>query len=222
MLSDHLLSSSPAVAFKNAKQLEQAKEAYLLEAEAHTNHRAYPPAALSLVDWLLVCIINLIMFVLDSLASLFHAAKWVYIWLLIVQINELFVIIVSVCMQGLRAGRDDAEGECLHLHLSDAFIQRDLEACVRACVFLSQDMQRLPEAIQYIEKASVMYVENGTPDTAAMALDRAGKCVLHKPAYSVGKITLETLQTMLFRRKWNKLNNLVFWLNCVPAALKQS
>lgn len=43
---------------------------------------------------------------------------------------------------------------------------------------LSQDMQRLPEAVQYIEKASMMYVENGTPDTAAMALDRAGKYVL--------------------------------------------
>ncbi|MGH0147718.1 UNVERIFIED_CONTAM: hypothetical protein FKN15_017525, partial [Acipenser sinensis] len=38
-----------------------------------------------------------------------------------------------------------------------------------------QEMQRMPEAIQYIEKASMMYVENGTPDTAAMALDRAGK-----------------------------------------------
>lgn len=31
-----------AVAFKNAKQLEEAKEAYLQEAEAHTNNRAYP------------------------------------------------------------------------------------------------------------------------------------------------------------------------------------
>uniref|UniRef100_A0A672MF12 Gamma-soluble NSF attachment protein n=2 Tax=Sinocyclocheilus grahami TaxID=75366 RepID=A0A672MF12_SINGR len=38
-------------------------------------------------------------------------------------------------------------------------------------------MQRLPEAVQYIEKASMMYVENGTPDTAAMALDRAGKLI---------------------------------------------
>uniref|UniRef100_A0A673GYW1 Gamma-soluble NSF attachment protein n=1 Tax=Sinocyclocheilus rhinocerous TaxID=307959 RepID=A0A673GYW1_9TELE len=75
-----------AVAFKNAKQLEPAKEAYLLEAEAHTNNRSYPPAALT-------------------------------------------------------------------------------------------DMQRLPEAVQYIEKASMMYVENGTPDTAAMALDRAGKLI---------------------------------------------
>lgn len=46
-----------------------------------------------------------------------------------------------------------------------------------ASVFL-QDMQRLPEAIQYIEKASMMYIENGTPDTAAMALDRAGKWVI--------------------------------------------
>ncbi len=42
MISDDLLFSSPAVAFKNAKQLDQAKEAYLLEAEAHTNHRSYP------------------------------------------------------------------------------------------------------------------------------------------------------------------------------------
>lgn len=38
-------------------------------------------------------------------------------------------------------------------------------------------MQRIPEAIQYIERASMMYVENGTPDTAALALDRAGKYV---------------------------------------------
>ncbi|KAL6488421.1 hypothetical protein MHYP_G00021620 [Metynnis hypsauchen] len=84
-----------AVAFKNAKQLEEAKDAYLQEAEAHTNNR-----------------------------SLFHAAK----------------------------------------------------ALEQAGMML-KDMQRLPEAIQYIEKASMMYVENGTPDTAAMALDRAGKLI---------------------------------------------
>lgn len=84
-----------AVAFKNAKQLEQAKDAYLQEAEAQANNR-----------------------------SLFHAAK--------------------------------------------AFEQAGM---------MLKDMQRLPEAVQYIEKASVMYVENGTPDTAAMALDRAGKLI---------------------------------------------
>ncbi|KAI2649317.1 Gamma-soluble NSF attachment protein [Labeo rohita] len=78
-----------AVAFKNAKQLEQAKEAYLQEAEAHTNNRS-------------------------------------------------------------------------------AFEQAGM---------MLKDMQRLPEAVQYIEKASMMYVENGTPDTAAMALDRAGKLI---------------------------------------------
>lgn len=33
-----------AVAFKNAKQFEQAKEAYLKEAEYHTENRAYPSA----------------------------------------------------------------------------------------------------------------------------------------------------------------------------------
>ncbi|KAM9489362.1 N-ethylmaleimide-sensitive factor attachment protein, gamma a isoform 1-T4 [Clarias gariepinus] len=84
-----------AVAFKNAKQLDEAKEAYLQEAEAHTNNR-----------------------------TLFHAAK----------------------------------------------------ALEQAGMML-KDMQRLPEAIQYIEKASLMYIENGTPDTAAMALDRAGKLI---------------------------------------------
>uniref|UniRef100_A0A3Q2CZ45 Gamma-soluble NSF attachment protein n=1 Tax=Cyprinodon variegatus TaxID=28743 RepID=A0A3Q2CZ45_CYPVA len=37
--------------------------------------------------------------------------------------------------------------------------------------------KKMPEAIQYIEKACMMYMENGTPDTAAMALDRAGKLI---------------------------------------------
>ena len=32
-----------------------------------------------------------------------------------------------------------------------------------------KEMQKLPEAVQLIEKASMMYLENGTPDTAAMA-----------------------------------------------------
>uniref|UniRef100_A0A8C7L6I7 Gamma-soluble NSF attachment protein n=2 Tax=Oncorhynchus TaxID=8016 RepID=A0A8C7L6I7_ONCKI len=74
--------SKAAVAFKNAKMLEEAKEAYLQEAEAHTNNKTYPFAV--------------------------------------------------------------------------SFEQ---------------------EAIQYIERASMMYVENGTPDTAALALDRAGKLI---------------------------------------------
>ncbi|NXP88509.1 SNAG protein, partial [Passerina amoena] len=39
------------------------------------------------------------------------------------------------------------------------------------------EMQRLPEAVQLIEKASMMYLENGTPDTAAIALERAGKLI---------------------------------------------
>ncbi|KAK2506110.1 hypothetical protein MC885_002990 [Smutsia gigantea] len=40
-----------------------------------------------------------------------------------------------------------------------------------------KEMQKLPEAVQLIEKASTMYLENGTPDTAAMALERAGKLI---------------------------------------------
>ncbi|XP_029611448.1 gamma-soluble NSF attachment protein-like isoform X1 [Salvelinus fontinalis] len=93
--------SKAAVAFKNAKMLEEAKEAYLQEAEAHTNNK-----------------------------TLFHAAK-------------------------------------------RPFCYRALEAAG----MMLKDMQRIPEAIQYIERASMMYVENGTPDTAALALDRAGKLI---------------------------------------------
>ncbi|XP_036100887.1 gamma-soluble NSF attachment protein isoform X3 [Molossus molossus] len=40
-----------------------------------------------------------------------------------------------------------------------------------------KEMQKLPQAVQLIEKASMMYLENGTPDTAAMALERAGKLI---------------------------------------------
>ncbi|XP_006034068.1 gamma-soluble NSF attachment protein isoform X2 [Alligator sinensis] len=40
-----------------------------------------------------------------------------------------------------------------------------------------KEMQKLPEAVQLIEKASMMYLENGTPDTAAIALERGGKLV---------------------------------------------
>ncbi|KAJ8010605.1 hypothetical protein DPEC_G00076800 [Dallia pectoralis] len=87
--------SKAAVAFKNAKMFEEAKEAYLQEAEAHTNNK-----------------------------TLFHAAK-----------------------------------------------------ALEAAGMMLKDMQRLPDAIQYIERASMMYVENGTPDTAALALDRAGKLI---------------------------------------------
>uniref|UniRef100_A0A674D6U0 Gamma-soluble NSF attachment protein n=1 Tax=Salmo trutta TaxID=8032 RepID=A0A674D6U0_SALTR len=90
--------SKAAVAFKNAKMLEEAKEAYLQEAEAHTNNKTYPFTA-----------------------------------------------------NGERA--------------------------LEAAGMMLKDMQRIPEAIQYIERASMMYVENGTPDTAALALDRAGKLI---------------------------------------------
>ncbi|TRY89141.1 hypothetical protein DNTS_018070 [Danionella cerebrum] len=78
-----------AIAFKNAKQLERAKEAYLQEAEAHSSNRS-------------------------------------------------------------------------------AFEQAGM---------ILKDLQRLPEAVELIERASRMYLENGTPDTAAMALDRAGKMI---------------------------------------------
>uniref|UniRef100_A0A665XBK6 Gamma-soluble NSF attachment protein n=1 Tax=Echeneis naucrates TaxID=173247 RepID=A0A665XBK6_ECHNA len=85
-----------AVCFKNAKQYEQAKDAYLKEAEYHTENK-----------------------------TLFHAAK----------------------------------------------------AIEQAGMMMKVSQKKMPEAIQYIEKACMMYMENGTPDTAAMALDRAGKLI---------------------------------------------
>uniref|UniRef100_A0AAQ6IKM4 Gamma-soluble NSF attachment protein n=1 Tax=Anabas testudineus TaxID=64144 RepID=A0AAQ6IKM4_ANATE len=79
-----------AVCFKNAKQYEQAKDAYLKEAEYHTENK-----------------------------TLFHAAK-----------------------------------------------------AIEQAGMMMKEQKKMPEAIQYIEKACMMYMENGTPDTAAMALDR--------------------------------------------------
>ncbi|NXX08272.1 SNAG protein, partial [Larus smithsonianus] len=86
-----------AVAFKNAKQFDQAREACLREAEAHENNKAY-----------------------------------------------------------------------LFIDFPDGIIPLTVAL---------QEMQRLPEAVQLIEKASMMYLENGTPDTAAIALERAGKLI---------------------------------------------
>ncbi|KAG8014310.1 Gamma-soluble NSF attachment protein [Nibea albiflora] len=86
-----------AVCFKNAKQYDQAKDAYLKEAEYHTENKTYPLCA---------------------------------------QIHDMY----------------DTAVFCF-------------------------EQKKMPEAIQYIEKACMMYMENGTPDTAAMALDRAGKLI---------------------------------------------
>ncbi|XP_061451262.1 gamma-soluble NSF attachment protein isoform X1 [Rhineura floridana] len=87
--------SKAAVAFKNAKQFEQAKEAYYREALSHEHNKA-----------------------------LFHAAK--------------------------------------------AYEQAGM---------MLKEMQQHHEAVELIQKASMMYLENGTPDTAAIALDRAGKVI---------------------------------------------
>uniref|UniRef100_A0A3P8WM18 Gamma-soluble NSF attachment protein n=1 Tax=Cynoglossus semilaevis TaxID=244447 RepID=A0A3P8WM18_CYNSE len=84
-----------AVCFKNAKQYEQAKDAYLKEAESHTENK--------------------------TSFSFYRAIE--------------------------QAG------------------------------MMMKEQKKMPEAIQYIEKACMMYMENGTPDTAAMALDRAGKLI---------------------------------------------
>lgn len=45
-------------------------------------------------------------------------------------------------------------------------------------VLYLKERQKLPEAVQLIENASMMYLENGTPHTAAMVLHELGsECV---------------------------------------------
>ncbi|XP_034981711.1 gamma-soluble NSF attachment protein [Zootoca vivipara] len=40
-----------------------------------------------------------------------------------------------------------------------------------------KEMKQHHDAVEMIQRASMMYLENGTPDTAAIALDRAGKVI---------------------------------------------
>ncbi|MBZ3872997.1 Gamma-soluble NSF attachment protein [Sciurus carolinensis] len=63
-----------------------------------------------------------------------------------------------------------------HLAKAEKYLFHAAKAYEQAGMML-KEMQKLPEAVQLIEKASMMYLENGTPDTAAMALERAGKLI---------------------------------------------
>lgn len=80
--------------------------------------------------------------------------------------------LIVLFLQGYWAGRDDDEGKWWRLYRSAL---RWYSCSVNLSAVLQQEQKKMPEAIQYIEKACMMYMENGTPDTAAMALDRAGK-----------------------------------------------
>ncbi|OBS75747.1 hypothetical protein A6R68_17802, partial [Neotoma lepida] len=54
------------------------------------------------------------------------------------------------------------------------------DACLREAVAHENNRAAYEQAgmmLKLIEKASMMYLENGTPDTAAMALERAGKLI---------------------------------------------
>uniref|UniRef100_A0A8D0HDD7 Gamma-soluble NSF attachment protein n=1 Tax=Sphenodon punctatus TaxID=8508 RepID=A0A8D0HDD7_SPHPU len=61
--------------------------------------------------------------------------------------------------------------------LREAESHENNKAAYEQAGMMLKEMQRLPEAVQLIEKASMMYLENGTPDTAAISLDRAGKLI---------------------------------------------
>uniref|UniRef100_A0A674N2I0 Gamma-soluble NSF attachment protein n=1 Tax=Takifugu rubripes TaxID=31033 RepID=A0A674N2I0_TAKRU len=62
-------------------------------------------------------------------------------------------------------------------YLKEAECHTENKTLFHAANRLQRETLLMPEAIQYIEKACMMYMENGTPDTAAMALDRAGKLI---------------------------------------------
>ena len=53
--------------------------------------------------------------------------------------------------------------------------------CVRsveAAAMLHKEAGNFSSAADLIEQASTLYLEHGTQDTAAVVLDRAGKCVV--------------------------------------------
>uniref|UniRef100_A0A3Q2Y9E8 Gamma-soluble NSF attachment protein n=1 Tax=Hippocampus comes TaxID=109280 RepID=A0A3Q2Y9E8_HIPCM len=60
-------------------------------------------------------------------------------------------------------------------YLKEAEYHTENKTAIEQAGMMMKEQKKMPEAIQYIEKACMMYMENGTPDTAAMALDRAGK-----------------------------------------------
>uniref|UniRef100_A0A8C6NV20 Gamma-soluble NSF attachment protein n=1 Tax=Nothobranchius furzeri TaxID=105023 RepID=A0A8C6NV20_NOTFU len=62
-------------------------------------------------------------------------------------------------------------------YLKEAEYHTENKTAIEQAGMMMKEQKKMPEAIQYIEKACMMYMENGTPDTAAMALDRAGKLI---------------------------------------------
>ncbi|KAF3857973.1 hypothetical protein F7725_011174 [Dissostichus mawsoni] len=62
-------------------------------------------------------------------------------------------------------------------YLKEAEYQTENKTAIEQAGMMMKEQKKMPEAIDLIEKACMMYMENGTPDTAAMALDRAGKLI---------------------------------------------
>ena len=50
-----------------------------------------------------------------------------------------------------------------------------ISRAIEAAAMLHKDAGNLAKAADLIEEASVAYLEHGTPDTASVVLDRAGK-----------------------------------------------
>uniref|UniRef100_A0A3Q2NWB9 Gamma-soluble NSF attachment protein n=1 Tax=Fundulus heteroclitus TaxID=8078 RepID=A0A3Q2NWB9_FUNHE len=68
-------------------------------------------------------------------------------------------------------------------YLKEAEYHTENKTAIEQAGMMMKEQKKMPEAIQYIEKACMMYMENGTPDTAAMALDRAGNRHIGTPYF---------------------------------------
>ncbi|KAF7245294.1 Gamma-soluble NSF attachment protein [Varanus komodoensis] len=64
----------------------------------------------------------------------------------------------------------------------EALSHENNKAAYEQAGMMLKEMQQHHDAVELIQKASMMYLENGTPDTAAIALDRAGKYVCNLKA----------------------------------------
>ncbi|CAJ0961802.1 unnamed protein product [Ranitomeya imitator] len=135
-----------AVAFKNAKQYDQAKDAFLKEAESYEINKAYP-----------------------FLKYNFGIGKPA-----VLTVKKLLTRAVFSMRQN-----------CIYKNYVNYYNYFSVTSIIsfdrayEQAGMMLKEMQKLPEAVQLIEKASMMFLENGTPDTAAMALERAGKLIEH-------------------------------------------
>lgn len=89
-----------------------------------------------------------------------------------------------------RAAQSYEEAADCHVKASECYKTKGAEfhaaKQLEAAAMILKDHDQMPKAVNMIKAAVDLYVEHGTPDTAALSLDRAAKMVTHaNPALSV-------------------------------------